>query len=77
MKSMAISLFKAHALEVIDTINVHKESIVITNRGRPVVKVVPFDTPAKSLVPGMLSDMLLFENDIVAPIKESSWEANQ
>ena len=42
MKTMAISVFKARALQVLDTVSKTKESVVVTRRGRPLAEVVPF-----------------------------------
>ena len=75
MKTMAISKFKAHALQVIDEVARTKEPVCVTKRGKPLAGVVPFRDPDERPVPGMLSETLVFEKDIVAPIGRSLWSA--
>lgn len=75
MKTMAISMFKAHALQVVDRVASSREFLVITKRGKPLAQVVPYQPAAKAPIPGKLSDALVFEKDIVAPLKKEMWEA--
>lgn len=75
MISMAVSVFKAHALQAVGKVASSRESIVITKRGKPVAKVVPYEPTAATLVPGKLSDALVFEKDIVSPLGAAMWEA--
>jgi prevent-host-death family protein len=75
MKSMAISAFKAHALHAIDTVANEHESIMITKRGKPLAKVVPFTSEENKPLPGKLAATLLYEKDIITPLGESEWEA--
>ncbi len=75
MKTMAISMFKAHALQVVDRVASSREFIVITKRGKPLARVVPYQPAANAPVPGKLSDALVFEKDIVSPLKKEIWEA--
>ena len=77
MTSMAISVFKAHALQAVGRVASLQESIVITKRGKPVVRVVPYQSPAATLAPGKLSEALLFEKDIVSPLETVAWEATR
>lgn len=74
MRSMAISTFKAHALEAIDQVAKTQEGIVITKRGRPLAQVVPYRGPTADAVPGRLADALVFEDDIVTPLGDEMWE---
>ena len=74
MKTMAISEFKAHALQVLGQVAQTKEAVVVTKRGRPLVEVVPFRASEETPVPGKLSKALVFEKDIVSPIGEADWD---
>ncbi len=74
MTSMAISVFKAHALEAVGRVARSREGIVITKRGKPVAQVVPYHAPAATATPGRLCATLVFEKDIVAPIGAKLWE---
>ena len=73
MKTLAITDFKAHALRVLGQVARTKEPVVVTKRGRPLAKVVPFSTSEPAA--GRLSEALVFEKDIVSPLGEDVWDA--
>ena len=73
MKTMAITDFKAHALQVLGEIARTKEPVIVTKRGKPLAEVTAF-TERKPR-PGKLSETLVFENDIVSPLGEEIWNA--
>lgn len=75
MKTMAISKFKAQALGIIDRIAQDREGLVITKRGRPLARIIPYEADTCLAEPGQLADTLLFEEDIVSPLGEEMWEA--
>ena len=75
MKTMAISDFKTHSLQVLGRVARTKETVVVTKRGKPLVEVVPFRHGDDLPVPGKLSETLVFEKDIVSPLGESIWSA--
>ena len=77
MTSMAISVFKAHALQVVGRVASLKERIIITKRGKPVAQVVPYQSPTATLVPGKLAKTLVFEKDIVSPMETGMWAATR
>lgn len=74
---MAISEFKAHALQVVAYVAKTRESVVVTKRGAPLAEVVPFHGSDTKSMPGKLSETLVFEKDIVTPIGESEWSAGK
>jgi len=73
MKTMTITDFKAHALQVIGRVAERKERVLVTKRGKPIAEVVPY-TEAEP-VAGKLSEALVFEKDIVSPLGEEMWNA--
>ena len=77
MKTIAISEFKAHCLQVLGRVTRTKEPVVVTKRGKPLVEVIPFRHSDELPAPGKLSDTLLFEKDIVSPLGESIWSASK
>jgi prevent-host-death family protein len=77
MTTMAISVFKAHALEAIGRVSSSKERIVITKRGVPVAQVIPYQSLAANLIPGRLAESLVYEKDLITPLGEELWEANR
>jgi prevent-host-death family protein len=74
MTSMAISVFKAHALQAVGRVARSRDCIVITKRGKPIAQVVPYQPSEATLKPGRLSEALVFEEDIVSPLEEGMWE---
>ncbi len=73
MKTMAITEFKAHALQVLGQISETKVPIIITKRGKPLAEIIPFSSnKAES---GKMSDALLFEKDIISPLGDDIWKA--
>ena len=77
MKTMAISEFKSHALKVLDNIAKSQDPLVITKRGKPIVRIEPYRQETFKSIPGKLADTLLFEEDIVSPLGEELWEVTR
>lgn len=75
MKSMTVTQFKAHALQVISEVSSSQESLVVTKRGKPVVAVVPYRELEAEAVPGRLAHMFVNEEDIVSPLGAEMWGA--
>lgn len=68
------SQFKARALEYFRMVEETRREIVITDRGRPVVKVVPFTRgPGEALM--ILRDTVVRYDDPTEPVGEDDWEA--
>jgi prevent-host-death family protein len=77
MKAMAVSAFKMHALRAVDRVAKTRESLVVTKRGKAVVRVVPYQQVASAPVPGKLAEALVFEKDIVSPLGSALWEVSR
>lgn len=73
MKTMAITDFKARALQVLGEIAAHKEPVLITKRGKPLAEVVPYTETNPNA--GRLAEALVFEKDIISPLGEEKWNA--
>ena len=73
MRTLGITDFKAHALQVPGQVARTREPVVVTKRGKPLAEVIPFspDEPR----PGKLADALVFEKDIVSPLGGDMWDA--
>jgi prevent-host-death family protein len=67
MKKMPAAVFKARCLTVMKEVDATREPVVITRRGKPVVKVVPVDTPAANLL-GFMKGKVEIVGDIESPI---------
>lgn len=64
--------FKAHCLELLDRVRDHKEEIVITKRGCPVARLLPFQEGPPVTILGSLAGSGRTVGDIVSPI-EGIW----
>ena len=75
MRELSVSEFKAKALGILDQVSRTGEEVVITKRGKPLVKVVPLSDAVEPLVPGKLRGTVLEEVDIVSPLGAELWDA--
>lgn len=73
MKILAITEFKAHALQILAKVAETKEPVIVTKRGKALAEVVPFS--AGKPAPGKLSEALVFEKDIVSPLGDEMWDS--
>ena len=75
MKTMAAGEFKAKCLQVMDQVRATRTPVVITKRGKPIVKMVPaeeFRTSAFDSLKGKIEIL----GDIVSPVVPlEDWEA--
>jgi prevent-host-death family protein len=54
--------FKARCLELIDRVNESRTEVIVTRHGRPVARLVPFETVERhSLVGSMANSVLRFD----------------
>lgn len=73
MKTITITDFKTHALGVLKGVADERHSVIVTKRGRPIAKVIPYLEPKP--VAGKLSDTLVFEKDIITPLGADIWDS--
>ncbi|MGB2901392.1 MAG: type II toxin-antitoxin system Phd/YefM family antitoxin [Candidatus Acidiferrum sp.] len=67
MKQMRASVFKARCLAVMDDIQATGEPVVVTKRGKPVVKVVPAAAEKSDLF-GFMAGRMKIIGDIESPV---------
>jgi prevent-host-death family protein len=72
-KTVSKSHLKAHALEYFRDVERTGREIVITDRGRPVLKLVPYRSEDE--LPSSLRDTVLRYDDPTLPVAEEDWEA--
>jgi prevent-host-death family protein len=74
-ETMAASEFKAHCLAVLDRVAASGLPLVVTKRGRPVVRVVPLAVAGGP--PDLLGSVRYErEEDLLAPVGDE-WEAER
>lgn len=66
--------FKAKCLQLLSDVAEHRESLVITKRGKPIAKLVPVE-PEQPLF-GALRGSVVAEADIVSPL-DVEWVATR
>jgi prevent-host-death family protein len=67
------SEFKAKCLAVMDEVERTRQPVIVTKRGKPMVRVVPH-TPEKPTARGVLKGRMEILGDIISPI-DVEWEA--
>ena len=67
MKRMRISAFKARCLAVMKEVQATGEPVVVTQRGTPVVKVVPAESDQNELF-GFMTGEFTIVGDIESPL---------
>jgi prevent-host-death family protein len=73
MKTMAAGSFKVHCLAVMDEVQAKKETIIITKRGKPAVKLVPADRETDDIY-GFLAGGGTITDDVGPPaLSHKEW----
>jgi prevent-host-death family protein len=67
MKQMRASAFKAKCLTVMNEVQATGEPVIVTKRGKPVVKVVPV-RPEKDDIFGFMAEKGKIIGDIESPV---------
>ena len=75
MKAIGVSEFKAHALKILRDVAETQEEVIVTKRGKPIVKISAYREADSEVKPGKLSHTLVFEKDIITPLGPDMWEA--
>ncbi|MBS1866813.1 MAG: type II toxin-antitoxin system Phd/YefM family antitoxin [Acidobacteria bacterium] len=66
MKEIKASEFKSRCLKVMDRVQQTGEPVIVTKRGKPVVKVIPMET-ANNDIFGFMKGRMEIVGDIVSP----------
>jgi prevent-host-death family protein len=74
MKKMQASTFKAKCLTVMNDVQATGEPVIVTKRGKPVVKVIPAE-PEKGDILGFMAGEFEIVGDIESPVvPPSHWK---
>ena len=74
MKRMQASAFKTRCLTVMDDVQATGEPVIVTKRGKPVVKVIPAE-PEKGDILGFMAGEFDIVGDIESPVvPPSHWK---
>lgn len=69
MKKMAATAFKANCLKIMDQVQASREPVLITKKGKPIVKIVCAE-PHPDDIFGFMSGKLKIVGDIESPIED-------
>ena len=72
---IAAGELKTHCLGLMEKIRTHRQTVIVTKRGKPIAKLVPFEDEGPAPVFGFLRGHATISGDIVAPTEES-WDAD-
>ncbi len=75
IERMPAGVFKTNCLRVMDDVQAKRKQVIITKRGKPVAKLVPFDEEPVRLFGSMKGSVVQYGN-IIDPI-DVRWEANE
>jgi len=67
MKRMQASAFKTRCLSVMDDVQATGEPVIVTKRGKPVVKVVPVESETDDIF-GFMAGKFTIVGDIESPV---------
>ena len=67
VRTVAAGEFKANCLRLMDEVAQQRTPLVVTKRGKPVVKLIPADEPAVDIF-GCMAGTIKICGDIVSPI---------
>ena len=67
------SRFKARALEYFRQVEKSRKPLIITDRGKPVLKVVPFSEDPEEILRELRHSVVRYK-DPTKPVGESDWE---
>jgi prevent-host-death family protein len=73
-KTVSKSQFKPHSLEYFRRIEQTGEELVITDHGRPVLKVVPYVDDPEACFKGLRNTVLRYDEPC-EPVEDGAWEA--
>ena len=74
MKQMRASAFKARCLSVMNDVQATGEPVIVTKRGKPVVKVIPAESEKDDIL-GFMAGEFEIVGDIESPVvPPSHWK---
>jgi prevent-host-death family protein len=68
------AVFKARALEILRRVEATGEPVIITDRGRPVLRLAPYFGDDDAVLASLRGTVVAY-HDPTEPVEETSWEA--
>jgi prevent-host-death family protein len=73
-QTVSKSRFKSRALEYFRQVEKSRKPLIITDRGKPVLRVVPFSEDHEELLKELRGSVVKYK-DPTKPVGESDWDA--
>ena len=73
-KTIPAGEFKAKCLKLMDRVAETGEPLIVTQRGKPVARVLPVEPDTPEPLFGRLKGSILYEGDLISPI-DVVWNA--
>ena len=73
-QTVSKSRFKSRALEYFRQIENSRKPLIITDRGKPVLKIVPFSEDPEEILKELRNSVVKYK-DPTEPVGESEWES--
>jgi prevent-host-death family protein len=73
MAQVSKSAFKPKALEYFRTVQRTGEALIITDHGKPVLKIVPYEEDIEGALASLRGTVLAYD-DPEAPVAQDDWE---
>jgi prevent-host-death family protein len=73
-KTISKSQFKPKSLELFRTVEQTGEELIITDHGRPVLKIVPYSEDPEQWFKGLRNTVIRYERPF-EPVGQDDWEA--
>lgn len=67
LKKIAAGVFKTNCLSLMDELQMKREPMIITKRGKPVAKIVPVEKDTDEIF-GFLKDRITIVDDVIKPV---------
>ncbi len=74
LETVSKSRFKAKALEYFRKIEQDGQAVIITDHGKPVLKIVPFEEKTQTVLQELRNSVLRFD-DPLEPVALDDWDA--
>lgn len=74
MKTLGISEFKTHCIQLLKEAQSRREPLIVTRRGEPLARIEPLPSPSEARQLGALRDQMVIHGDLVRTDFADEWE---
>jgi prevent-host-death family protein len=74
MKTMPAGKFKAVCLKIMDDVHSTRQPLIVTKKGRPVVKLIPVDQPVDEIFGCLRGEVEILGDIVSSPVPLGDWK---